>query len=197
MDGAGLSRVASAAIECAAMMLALLIRASLTLSLAMQTQAPQRLIDPTLTNPNPGDIRMQQFDLPEGATWRVFGVDSNPDGPVQIVGVSEVRQQNPPSTWSVRVTNRALMPVNALTMAAAVVDVNGKVKATQPLAAIKNLKPQQVIRKEIPVRVTVIAPTDRVVFYVREIKSETGDWKAVDAEVAALIASVAARLPVP
>jgi hypothetical protein len=179
------------------MNLELLIRASLMLSLAMQTQAPQRLIDPTLTNPNPGDIRMQQFDLPEGATWRVFGVDSNPDGPVKIVGVSEVRQQNPPSTWSVRVTNRALMPVSSLTMAAAVVDVTGKVKATQPLAAIKNLKPEQVIRKEIPVRVTVIAPTDRVVFYVREIKSETGDWKAVDADVAALIASVAARLPVP
>lgn len=162
-----------------------------------QSQPPVRIVNPTNPNPMPGDVRMQQFDLPEGATWRVFGVDSNPDGPVKIVGVSEIRQQNPPSTWSVHVTNRALMPVASLTLAAAVVDVTGKVKATQSLGAIKNLKPQQVIRKEIPVRVTVIAPTDRVVFYVREIKSETGDWKSVDAEVAALIASVAARLPVP
>lgn len=162
-----------------------------------QSQPPIRIVNPTNPNPMPGDVRMQQFDLPEGATWRVFGVDSYPDGPVKIVQVSEVRQQNPPSTWSVFVTNRAFMPINSLTMAAAVVDVTGKVKATQPLAAIKNLKPQQVIRKEIPVRVTVLAPTDRVVFYVREIKSETGDWKSVDAEVAALIASVAAQLPVP
>ena len=170
---------------------------ALFLLLLEQSQPPVRILNPTNPNPMPGDVRMQQFDLPEGAMWRVFSVNSYPEGPVRIVQVSEVRQQNPPSTWSVYVTNRALMPVNSVVLAAAVVDVNGKVKATQPLAAIKNLKPQQIIRKEIPVRVTVIAPTDRVVFYVREIKSETGDWKSVDAEVAALIASVAAQLPVP
>ncbi len=162
-----------------------------------QSQPPVRIVNPANPNPMPGDVRMQQFDLPEGATWRVFGVDANPDGPVKIVGVAEVRQQNPPSTWSVHVTNRALMPVNSLTLAAAVVDVTGKVKATQRLAAIKNLKPQQVIRKEIPVRVTVIAPTDRVVFYVKEVKSETGDWQSVDAEVAELIKSVALKMPIP
>ena len=165
--------------------------------LLSQSQPPVRIVNPTNPNPTPGDVRMQQFDLAEGAMWRVFSVDANPDGPVQVIRVAEVRQQNPPSNWSVHITNRALMPVNSVTMAAAVVDINGKVKATQSLAAIKNLKPQQVIRKEIPVRVTVIAPTDRVVFYVREIKSETGDWKSVDSEVAALIASIAAQLPVP
>ena len=171
---------------------------TLVLTLLGQAQTPpQRLIDPTLTNPNPGDVRMNQFEWPDGATWRVFAVDAYPQGPVKIAGVAEVRQQNPPSTWSVHVTNRALMPVNSLTLAAAVVDVNGNVKATQPLAAIKNLKPQQVIRKEIPVRVTVIAPTDRVVFFVKEIKSETGDWNAVDAEVAQLIKAAALRMPVP
>ena len=163
----------------------------------VQSQPPVRIVNPTNPNPMPGDVRMQQFDLAEGAMWRVFSVDANRDGPVKVIQVSEVRQQNPPSNWSVHVTNRGLMPINSVTMAAAVVDVNGKVKATQSLPAIKNLKPQQVIRKEIPVRVTVIAPTDRVVFYVREIKSETGDWKSVDGEVAALIASVAAQLPVP
>jgi hypothetical protein len=35
------------------------------------------------------------------------------------------------------------------------------------------------------------------VVYVRELKSETGDWKSVDAAVAELIKSVALRLPVP
>ena len=162
-----------------------------------QSQPPIRIVNPTNTNPMPGDVRMQQFDMPEGATWRVFGVDSFPDGPVKIVQVSEVRQQNPPSTWSVHITNRALMPVNSVSMAAAVVDVKGTVKATQTLAAIKNLKPQQVVRKEVPVRVTVIAPTDRVVFYVKSIVSETGDWTSAPAEVAELIKSVALRLPVP
>jgi len=52
-------------------------------------------------------------------------------------------------------------------------------------------------RKEIPIRVTVIAPTDRVVFFLKEVKSETGDWKAVEADVAELIKTVALRLPVP
>lgn len=170
--------------------------AMLVLFLA-QSQPPTRIVDPTNTNPVPSDARMMQFEWPEGATWRVFGVDSYPGGPVKIVQVAEIRQQNPPSTWSVHVTNRALMPVNSLTLAAAVVDVKGTVKATQPLAEIKNLKPQQVIRKEIPVRVTVIAPTDRVVFFVKEIKSETGDWKAVDADVAGLIRAAALKLPVP
>ena len=162
-----------------------------------QSQPPVRLVDPTNTNPLPSDLRMQQFDIPAGATWRVFGVDSFPDGPVKIVQVAEVRQQNPPSTWSVHITNRAFMPVAAVSMAAAVVDINGKVKATQPLAVIKNLKPQQVIRKEIPVRVTVIAPTDRVVFYVRDVISETGNLRASESDVAELVRSVAAKLPVP
>ena len=162
-----------------------------------QSQPPTRIVNPANPSPMPSDARMMQFEWPEGATWRVFGVDAYPEGPVKIARVAEVRQQNPPSTWSVHVTNRALMPVNSLTLAAAVVDVTGKVKATQTLAAIKDLKPQQVVRKEIPVRVTVIAPTDRVVFFVKEIRSETGDWKAVDSEVAELIKAAALKLPVP
>src|SRR6186997_2438118 len=179
------------------MILELLILSSLTLLQSGQSQPPVRIVNPTNPNPMPSDARMMQFEWPEGAMWRVFSVDAYPDGPVKIVRVGEVRQQNPPSTWSVHVTSRALMPVNSVILAAAVVDINGKVKATQPLAAIKNLKPQQVIRKEIPVRVTVLAPTDRVVFFVKEINSETGDWKAVDAEVAELIKAAALQLAVP
>lgn len=162
-----------------------------------QSQPPTRLLQPALINPTPGDVRMNQFEDPKGANWRVFAVNSFPGGPLQITQVEEVRQMNPPSTWGVYVGNGGLMPVASLTMAAAVVDVNGKVKAIQNLPAIKNLKPQQVIRKEIPVRVTVIAPTDRIVFFVRDVKSETGDFTAVDADVAALIQTVALRLPVP
>jgi len=171
--------------------------ATLLLLLLDQSQPPIRILNPTNPNPTPGDIRMQQFDDPKGANWRVFAVNSYPDRAIVITQVEEVRQQNPPSTWGVYVGNADVMPVASLTLAAAVVDVNGKVKATQNLPAIKNLKPQQVIRKEIPIRITVMAPTDRVVFYVRDVKSENGDWKSVDAEIADLIKQVASKFPVP
>ena len=164
---------------------------------AVQLQPPARILDLTNNNPTPSEVRMATLNMPQGASWRVFGVDSFPGGPVQIVEVAEVRQQNPPCRWAVYVSNRVLRPLTWFTMAAAVVDVKGNVKATQVLPAVKNLKPQQVNRKEIPIRITVIAPTDRVVFFVKEVKSETGDWKAVDADVATLIKTVALKLPVP
>jgi len=174
------------------MMLALILAL-----LEQSSQAPTRILNPTNASPTPGDARMNQFEDPKGANWRLFAIDANPQGPIAITAVEEVRQQNPPSTWAVYAGNRELLPVNSFTLAAAVVDVNGKVKATQMLPAIKNLKPQQVSRKETPIRVTIVAPTDRIVFYVREVKSETGDWKAVDSEVAELIKLAAMRLPVP
>jgi hypothetical protein len=167
------------------------------LTLLEQSQAPIRIINPTNPNPMPGDARMNQFDDPKGANWRVFSVDSFPGGGPVITQVEEVRQQNPPSTWGVYVGNQDLLPMNKLTLAAAVVDVNGNVKATQPLPTIRNLKPQQVVRKEVRIHVTIIAPTDRVVFFVRDVVSETGDWKADDTDVAALIKKAASRLPVP
>jgi hypothetical protein len=168
------------------------------LLLAAQSQPPVRILNPTNPNPIPSDARMTQFDDElKGASWRVFAVDANPGGPVAITRVSEVRQQNPPSSWALHVTSRALMPLQSVTVGAAVVDVTGKVKAIQTLPAIKNLKPGQDQRRETKIRVTVIAPTDRVVFFLKELKSELGDWAAVDAEVAALIKAAADRLPVP
>ena len=171
------------------------------LALQLQQSAPPiRILNPTNPNPMPGDARMTQFDFEvPGSSWRVFSVNSNPDpsGPLVITQVQEVKQQNPPSAWAVFVGNRELLPVASLTIAAAVVDVNGKVKATQLLPAIKNLKPQQVQRREVKVRVTVIAPTDRVVFYVKEFKSETGDWTADETFVTTRIRDVALKLPVP
>jgi hypothetical protein len=80
---------------------------------------------------------------------------------------------------------------------AAIVDVTGEIKAIQALPAIKNLKPGQVQRRETRIRVTVIAPTDRVVFYVRDVISEMGNLRASETDVAALIKAAATRLPVP
>ena len=175
----------------------LAIGAALLLGTA-QTQPPIRILNPTNPNPMPGDARMTQFDFEvRGTSWRVFGVDSFPDGPVRITQVAEVKQHNPPSSWSVHIANRGLLPVASLTMAAAVVDIKGAVKATQPLPAIKNLTPGQEQRRETRIRVTVIAPTDRVVFFVREIVSETGNFRAAEADVAALIKTAAEKLPVP
>lgn len=165
--------------------------------IGQQSQPPQRLLDPTLINPTPGDVRMNQFADIRGANWKVFAVNAFPEGPIVINQVEEVKQQNPPSTWGIYFGNRELHTVNTLTMAAAVVDVGGNVKATQLLPAIKNLKPQQVLRKEVRIRVTVLAPTDRVVFFLKELKSESEDWRAADADVAALIKAAAARFPVP
>jgi len=162
-----------------------------------QSQPPIRILNPT--SPDlPSEARLAQFDFEvRGTSWRVFGVDSLPDGPVGITQVAEVKQHNPPSSWAVHVTSRALMPIASLTVDAAVVDVNGNVKAVQPLPAIKNLKPGQEQRREMRIRVTVIAPTDRVVFYVKDVISETGNLRASERDVAALIKAAAARLPVP
>src|SRR5688500_19028321 len=168
-----------------------------TLVLPQVAQPPIRILNPTNPNPMPGDARMNQFEDPKGASWRCFAVDSLPEAPVRIIQLGEVRQHNPPSTWSVFVQNQALLPVNSVTVAAAVVDVNGNVKGIQPLPAIKNLKPGQLQRRETRIRVTVIAPTDRVVFYVRELMSETGNLRASEVDVAAMIKSAASQMPVP
>jgi hypothetical protein len=175
----------------------MLLLLTILAALMQSSLPPTRILNPTNPNPMPGDARMNQFEDAKGANWKVFSVDNFPDGPVAFTQVEEVRQQNPPSTWGVYVGNRELMPVTSFTLAAAVVDVNGNIKAIQPLPAIKNLKPQQIQRKEVRIRVTVLAPTDRVVFFVRDIVSETGDFKAVDSEVASLIKTVAQRMPVP
>ena len=170
----------------------------LVLLLGTQAQPPIRILNPTNPNPIPSDARMMQFEQEvKGMSWRVFAVDSLPDGPIGVVEVSEVRQHNPPSSWAVRLTNRGLQPVASFTMVAAVVDVAGEIKAIQPLPPIKNLKPRQVQRREMRIRVTVIAPTDRVVFYVRDVISETGNARASESDVAALIKSAAQQLPVP
>lgn len=172
---------------------------ALLLMLFQASQAPTRILNPTAA-PTTGDARTSQFDFDiPGSSWRVFSVNSSPDPdtPLVITQVEEVKQQNPPSAWGVFVGNRESLPIASLTIAAAVVDINGKIKATQVMPAIKNLKPQQVQRRELKVRVTVLAPTDRVVFYVKDFKGELGNWTASEEFVVTRIKEVAAKLPVP
>jgi hypothetical protein len=169
-----------------------LFAAALAASIALQSATNQ-----TLTNPNPSDARMNQFDDPRGSSWRVFAVDTLPVGPVAIVQVEELRQHNPPSAWAVSIVNRSFLPVESVTLAAAIVDSRGLVKAIQPLPAIKNLKPSQVQRRQMRVTVTVLAPTDRVVFFIDQAMSETISFKARPGDVSGLIRIAAMRMPLP
>jgi hypothetical protein len=148
-----------------------------------------------LFNQAPGDPRGDQFKDPLGATWKVFAVDSYPDGPLVINEVQEIKQQNPPSTWAVFVKNRSLAPVPSYSMAAAIVSGDGTVRAIQPLPAIKNLAPNSVRKQEVRVRVTNLVPSDRVVFFVSEATGDASTWKAVRADVDAMIRTAVKRLP--
>ena len=149
-----------------------------------------------VTKMTPDSPRFMNED-PLGATWKVFAVDSYESGPVGVVEVEEVRQQNPPSHWAVSVRNRGLMPVVNFRMAAAVVTRDGKIKGTQLLQVVKNLRPGQVSRQQIKIFPTILNPTDRVVFYVSELATDVAPWKAEKDAVTALIKSMAARYPVP
>jgi hypothetical protein len=149
------------------------------------------------TNQTPSDARSNQFEDPQGSSWRVFAVDSYAGGPLAITEVAELRQQNPPSLWAASVKNRSSEALASFTLAAAIVAADGTVKAIQRLPAIKNLKPNQASRRELRVTATVLTPTDRVVFFVSDVSHGSDAWKAEEAEVGALIKAAARRLPVP
>ena len=149
------------------------------------------------TRQTPSDARSNQFEEPKGTSWRVFAVDTYEKGPISIIEVQEVRQQNPPSRWAVLAKNRSSALVMSYSLGAAIVTVDGNVKAIQTLPSIKNLKPDKVARQEIGVILTVLAPTDRVVFFVNEVSGQPEPWKAAKADVSSLIKEAAKRLPVP
>lgn len=134
---------------------------------------------------------------PVGATWKVFAVDSNNLGPIGVVQVEEVLQQNPPSHWGVTVQNRSAAPVASYRMTAVVVTGDNKIKGSQQLQVVKNLKSGQQSRQQIKIFPTILNPTDRVVFYVSEFTNESNAWKADKDAVTALVTATAARFKVP
>lgn len=170
--------------------------AAVAILIATVPAAGQTSTNQTLTNPTPSDARMNQFEDAKGSTWKVLALDTDADGPLGIVEVQEIRQQNPPSTWAVFVQNRSYLPVASYSISAAIVDVFGTVKAIQPLPQIKNLKPAKVARQEMRVR-TIMVPTDRVVFFVGEVSSETGQFVPDRARLEQQIKAVVKRYPAP
>jgi hypothetical protein len=152
---------------------------------------------PAIGGQTPEDSINKEFLELKGSSWRVFAIDSYPAGQLAITDVQEIRQYNPPNTWGVFVRNRSASLVTSATLAAAIVAGDGTVKAVQTLPAIKNLKPQQDVRQELRIRVAVLMPTDRVVFFVDEVSGAADVWKASRSEVGASIKRAARRLPVP
>ena len=55
---------------------------AILLSVLAQSQPPTRILNPDQPDPTPGDARMNQFEDPKGANWRVFAVNSFPEGPL-------------------------------------------------------------------------------------------------------------------
>jgi hypothetical protein len=152
-------------------------------------------LGPQVTSTTPDRPKFMDGD-PRGATGKVFAVDSHKAGPIEVVGVEEVLQQNPPSLWAVTVQNRDLASIDSYRMAAAVVTGDHKIKGTQLLPAIKNLKAGAVSRQQIKIFPTILNPTDRVVFYLSELTANGVQWKADKNDVTALITTMSARYPV-
>ena len=71
-----------------------------------------------------------------------------------------------------------------------------KIKGTQLLPVVKNLKRGNVSRQQIKIFPTILNPTDRVVFYLSELTAGGVEWKADRAGVTSLITTIAARYPV-
>jgi len=155
------------------------------------------LVAATVAAQTPEESINKEFLELKGTSGRVFAIDSHPACPLAITQVEEIRQHNPPNTWGVFVRNHSAAPVTSFTLAAAIVTGDGTVKAIQPLPAVKNLKPQQNVRQELRIRVTVLMPTDRVVFFVDDVLSDAEMWKANRSAVGASIKMAARRLPVP
>lgn len=126
---------------------------------------------------------------------KVFAVDSHKNGPLEVVQVEEVQQQNPPSLWAVTVRNRDAVSVDSFRMAAAVVTGDHKIKGTQQLPVIKNLKVGGVSRQQIKIFPTILNPTDRVVFYLSEVTIAGLGWKADKNDVTTLITKTSAQYP--
>ena len=127
---------------------------------------------------------------------KVFAVESHKTGPIEVVGVEEVMQQNPPSQWAVTVQNRDASAIDSYRMAAAVVTGDHRIKGTQLLPAVKNLKPGAVSRQQIKIFPTILNPTDRVVFYLSEVTTGAAQWKADKDDMAILITRTSAQYPV-
>ena len=133
-----------------------------------------------------------------GGVIQAFGVDTHPDGPLEIVDVMQIRQAHGRHRFAVTIRNRSSEPVASYVVIGAVVSSDGSIKATQPLPPVKNLKAGQSRRQEFDLRVTVLSLSDRLAFALSEVHRASGEpWKLSDEDLRASVKAVARSVPQP
>jgi hypothetical protein len=138
------------------------------------------------------DDRFRRQEAETGGVVRAFGVDTRPEGPLEIVDVTQIRQAYGNHRFAIVVRNRSSEPVASYTVTGLVVSGDGGVRATQPLAPVKNLKPGQSRRQEFDRRVAVLSLSDRLAFAVSEVKPATGEpWKISEHDLRATVKAAA------
>lgn len=129
---------------------------------------------------------------------RAFALDLQPEAPIAVASVEELRQPNPPHRYAATLLNRSSAPVASLTAAACVVQSDGTVKGIDRLPTVKNLKPGQSRRLETAIRSTIVSVSDRVVFVlVAADDGQGGRWVLSDEEVARRMKEALAARPRP
>lgn len=123
---------------------------------------------------------------------RAFALDIQPEAPVVVVMVEELRQPNPPHRYAVTLQNRSQAAVATITAVACVVASDGSVKSVDRLAVVKNLKPGQSRRLETAPRSAVVSISDRVAFVIQSAEDgQGGVWTLTNQELAERIKQAA------
>jgi hypothetical protein len=129
---------------------------------------------------------------------RAFAFDLQPDAPIAVAQVEELRQQNPPHRYAATLFNRSTAPVASLTAAVCVVASDGSLKGIDRLPTVKNLQPGQSRRLETVPHSTSVSLSDRVVFVLAAAEDgQGGRWHLTDEEIASRIKEAAASWPPP
>lgn len=125
---------------------------------------------------------------------RAFALDLQPEAPITVAQVEEIRQPNPPHRFAVTLHNRAATSVATTTAVACVVTSDGSVKSVDKLPVVKNLKPGQSRRIETAPRSSVVSISDRVAFVILSVEDGSGGvWTLSNEELAARIRRTAPK----
>ena len=128
----------------------------------------------------------------DGGLAHAFAIDSNAAGPIAIERVERARQAYGDPRFAVHARNRSGGVVPSFVVTAFVVGGDGRVKASQRMSAVKNLRGGQMRRQEFSLRSAVLAPSDLLVFAVTDVQPAAGTaWQAVEEELRAMMRDAA------
>lgn len=124
----------------------------------------------------------------DGGLARAFAVDANTSGPVAIDRVEQIRQAYGTPRFAVHAKNRSAGVVSSFVVTAFVVGGDGRVKATQRMNPVKNLRAGQVRRQDFTLRGAVLGVADLLVFAVTDVEPANGGaWRAADEDLHATL----------